>query len=130
MPESPFGYEPSAANTRRIPVAMGVIALFVLVAIGILHVVLHHGVLPHHAQVVDEPGLVPPEPQLQPHPQADIAAERAQKKFLLSQHAWLDSSHDFARIPIARAMQVYTQSHAPDHRPGPAAATSTPETQP
>ena len=87
-----------------------------------------HVVMPEHAEVVTAPGVIPPNPRLQPHPQQDIALERAQKQQMLSGYRWLDGSHDFARIPIERAMQLYVQQHG--GQAGPAAPSSSPEVQP
>jgi hypothetical protein len=128
MSERPFGHESSAINTRWVLALMGSLALFVLIAVGVLHVVFHHVVMPEHAEVVTASGAIPPNPRLQPHPQHDIALERAQKHQMLSSYRWLDGSHDFARIPIERAMQLYVQQHGA--QAGPAAPTSSPGVPP
>ncbi|HVU82594.1 MAG TPA: hypothetical protein VHD89_11365, partial [Rhodanobacteraceae bacterium] len=60
---------------------------------------------------------------LQPHPQTDLAKFRAQKEALLSGYAWVDAQHDYARIPIQRAMQIYVQEHARENA-APASASS------
>lgn len=130
MAESPFGYESSAINTRRILAGMGGLAIFVVIAIGLIYVILHQGVMPHHARVVDEAGMIPPKPHLQAHPQADIAAERRQKQQLLSGYGWVDSSRSFARIPIQRAMQLYVDAHAAGEATHPTPATSSAEARP
>lgn len=127
MAESPFGYESSAINTGRILAVMGGLAIFVVVSIGVIYFVLQDDVMPHRARLVDEAGLIPPAPRLQPHPQADITAERRQKQQLLSHYAWLDSSRSFARIPIQRAMQLTVEAQASSQ---PAPATSSSEVRP
>ncbi|HEV7121971.1 MAG TPA: hypothetical protein VGN24_00925 [Rhodanobacter sp.] len=122
MAERPFGHESSAINTQVVLTAVGILAAFVVIAVGVLHVVLHHAVMPEHAQVVTAPGAIPPEPRLQPHPQQDIALERAQKQRMLSRYGWLDGSRRFARIPIDRAMQLYVKQHG--DQVGPAAPST------
>ncbi|MEO8809651.1 MAG: hypothetical protein ABI386_05350 [Rhodanobacter sp.] len=112
MGERPFGHESSAVPVGRVLAALGALAVFVVVAVSVLHLVLQDDALPHHARVVAIPGMVPPTPRLQPDPDADIAAERTQKYLMLSRYAWLDSSRTFARIPIQRAMQVLVQQQA------------------
>ena len=112
MAESPFGHEPPAVDAGRVLAAVGLLAAFVVISVVALHFVLHDAVMPRHAQVLDARGVIPPAPRLQPHPQIDIAAERAQKRQMLSRYLWLDSSRSFARIPIQRAMQLYVQQHS------------------
>lgn len=111
MAERPFGHESSAINVRRIVALIGGLAVFVLVAVGVLYVVLHQ-VMPNRAQVQARAGAIPPPPRLQPHPDADLAALRAHKRELLTHYAWLDPSHHYARIPIRRAMQLYAHEQA------------------
>ena len=110
--EKPFGHEPDAINYRAILIGAGVIAVVVIaVAVG-LHLVLTRAVIPNHAEAAARPVLVPPEPRLQAHPRVDLAKFRAQKEALLSGYAWTGGRHDYARIPIQRAMQIYVQQHA------------------
>lgn len=111
MAERPFGHESSAINVKRILALMGTLALFVVISVGVLHFVLHR-VMPDHAQVQARAGAIPPPPRLQPHPDPDLAALRAQKRALLTHYAWVDPSHHYARIPIQRAMQLYAHEQA------------------
>lgn len=116
--ERPFGHESPSVRSGRVLAVLGTLGLFVVIAIIVLHVVLRHGTMPHHAQVTARPEVIPPAPRLQPHPDADIAAERAQKKHMLTSYAWIGPSHHFARIPIQRAMQLYVQQHGVPHKSG------------
>ena len=50
--------------------------------------------------------LVPPTPNLQADPYADLAAERATERERLEGYAFLDASRQRARIPIDRAMAL------------------------
>ena len=110
--EKPFGHEPDAINYRTILIGAGVLAVAVIaIAIG-LHLILTRAVIPNHAEVAARPAQIPPQPRLQAHPQTDLAKFRAQKEALLSGYAWTDAQHDYARIPIQRAMQIYVQQHA------------------
>lgn len=120
MAEHPFGHEPSGIDTRRVLVVGACLALLVLACVISLHFVLRDLVAPQHAGVMIRPAPIPPQPRLQPNPQNDLAVLRAQKEALLSGYAWNGSSHQFARIPIERAMQIYAQQHASP----PASATS------
>lgn len=122
MAERPFGHESSAINVRRVLTAMGVLALFLVIAVGVLYLVSHR-VMPNHAQVLTRRGALPPTPRLQPDPATDIAAERAQKQALLARYAWIDPGHRFARIPIQRAMQLYVEQAA-QHAAQPASPAS------
>jgi hypothetical protein len=110
--EKPFGHEPDAINYRTILVGAGVLAA-VVIAIGVgLHLILTRAVIPNHAEVAARPAEIPPKPRLQAHPQTDLAKFRAEKQALLSGYAWTDTQHDYARIPIQRAMRIYVQQHA------------------
>lgn len=112
MAEHPFGHESPDVAVGRVLAALGILAVFVVGSIGVLRLVLQDEALPDHARVVAIRGMTPPVPRLQAHPNADIAAERAQKQRLLSSYAWLDASRSFARIPIQSAMQIYVEQHA------------------
>lgn len=126
--EKPFGHEPDAINHRTILIGAVVLAA-VVIAIGVgLHLILTRAVIPNHAQVAAQPAQVPPEPRLQAHPRNDLAKFRAQKEALLSGYAWSDAQHDYARIPIERAMQIYVSRHA-HAKPAPASSGARPATQ-
>lgn len=123
--EKPFGHEPDAINYRTILTLAGVLAVVVIaIAVG-LHLVLTHAVIPNHAEAAARPAQIPPKPRLQAHPQTDLAKFRAQKEALLSGYAWTDPQHDYARIPIGRAIQIYAQQHA---QAVPASASSSAKT--
>jgi hypothetical protein len=112
MAEHPFGHEPSAIAMHRVLVIGAILALVVVTAVVVLHFVLRDLVMPRHAQAILQTGAIPPEPRLQPSPRNDLAVFRAQKETLVSSYAWTDASHAYARIPISRAMQIYTRRHA------------------
>lgn len=123
--EKPFGHEPDAINYRTILTLAGVLAVVVIaIAVG-LHLALTRAVIPNHAEAAARPAQIPPKPRLQAHPQTDLAKFRAQKEALLSGYAWTDPQHDYARIPIGRAMQIYAQQHA---QAVPASASSSAKT--
>jgi hypothetical protein len=122
--EKPFGHEPDAINCRIIAIGAGVLtAVVVAIAVG-LHLILTRAVIPNQAEVAARPAQIPPEPRLQAHPQSDLAKFRAQKQALLSGYAWTDTQHDYARIPIRRAMQIYVQQHARANAAPPSASSS------
>ena len=114
--EHPFGHEPSAIAVRRVLMIGAILAFVVITSVVVLHFVLRDMVMPRHAELMLRPGVLPPEPRLQPSPQNDLAVFRAKKEALLSGYGWTDTSHTYARIPIARAMQIYAQQRAAQSR--------------
>ena len=116
--EHPFGHEPSVIATRRVLATGGVLALVVIGIVIVLHFALRNAAMPYHAQVAVRPAPIPPPPRLQPSPENDLAQFRANKRALLSYYAWTDAAHRYARIPIARAMQIEVQQHAAQQKPG------------
>jgi hypothetical protein len=122
--EKPFGHEPDAINYRTIVIGAGVLAVVVIaIAVG-LHLILTRAVIPNHAEIAARPAQIPPKPRLQAHPQADLAKFRAEKQAPLSGYAWTNAQHDYARIPIQRAMQIYAAQHA--HPASPSTSGSAP----
>lgn len=128
----PFGHESSAIDIRHVLIVGAILAVTVLVVAAILHFVLDDWVMPRHAQVYARSAPIPPAPRLQPFPQQDLAALRAQKQLMLSGYAWTDPSHGYARIPIDRAMNLYVQQHAAVGLPAakPALAPASPAKEP
>jgi hypothetical protein len=119
--EKPFGHEPDGIDYRTIVIGAGVLAIVVIaIAVG-LHLILTRAVIPNHAEVAARADRIPPKPRLQAHPQTDLARFRAEKQALLSGYAWADPQHDYARVPIERAMQIYAAQHA---HPAPPPSTS------
>jgi len=67
----------------------------------------------------------PPDPRLEPEPshdvlpQADLTEVRAREQSLIGDHAWswVNSSHQFARIPIQQAMDLAVERGLPDSLP-------------
>ncbi len=111
MAEPPYGHEPSGLAVRRILSIGAVLAVTVVVIVLLIDVILGHWVIPEHAQVVARAGTLPPLPRLQSQPQRDLTALRVQKMALLSTWSWADATHQFARIPIERAMTLLVQQH-------------------
>ena len=120
--EKPFGHEPDAISFRIVLICAAVLALVIIaIAVG-MHFVLSQAVMPNHPAVVTRPAPIPPPPRLQADPQLDLANFRARKEAVLSSYGWTDPSHDYAHIPIQRAMQIYAEQHA--HAAAPASASS------
>jgi hypothetical protein len=70
-------------------------------------------------------GQVPPDPRLEPEPSrdvlphADLVAVRAREQAMIGDNAWgwVDSAHQFARIPIQQAMNLAVEHGLPDVLP-------------
>lgn len=118
MVESPFGHEPSGIAVFRVLSVGAILALAVIVVVVVIRAALGDWITPQHALVVARTATIPPTPRLQPHPDDDLAAQRAQKQALLSSSEWIDPAHDFARIPIERAMALYVRQHASTAKAG------------
>ena len=118
MPEPPYGHQSSAIAAGRI-VRLGVIgALVVASCIVLLKTGVDLWVTPQHARLIARAALIPPAPRLQPHPRADLKELRQEKDALLSNWAWSDGEHRFARVPIERAMAIYAaQKRVKQDRP-------------
>jgi hypothetical protein len=72
---------------------------------------------------------VPPGPNLQPNPSADLAAFRGVEETELATWAWVDREKAVARVPVERALEIVASRGlpAPPPMPPPApAAEATP----
>ncbi len=105
--QAPFGHESPGVTTRKVIGVVLILGAAVAIALVLLWLALTHWVMPEHAQLKTQPAMLPPAPRLQPHPDKDLTALREEKKALLDGYAWADKAHQFARIPIGRAMQIY-----------------------
>jgi len=72
---------------------------------------------------------VPPAPNLQPNPTADLAAFRAAEDAELSAWAWVDREKSVARVPVERALEIVAARGLPPPPPMPPPAPS-PEAAP
>jgi hypothetical protein len=69
---------------------------------------------------------VPPGPNLQPNPSADLAVFRAAEEADLATWGWVDKEKGVARVPVERALEIVA-SHglpAPPPMPPPAPASA------
>jgi len=126
----PAGHEPAHIHAR------GVVWLAIAVAGGCLLVVavvfFMTGWLGmpagQHEQRLQRVDVQPPQPRLQPDPEADLAAYTRQKHVLLHDYRWLDRNRSIARIPIERAMQLLSQPGSlPDRPSAPPPASARPQ---
>ena len=140
MAEASSGHSPSGIDVWRIVGLLAIVAAAVIVLAWAIHSAMLHWVTPQHAALVARPAPIPPTPRLQPRPGGDLETLRSQKRALLSQWGWTDASHQFARIPIERAMSLYAQgirveasahteegTHSPVGARPPDGATQSPE---
>jgi protein SCO1 len=124
MAEPPFGHESPGVRVRTILMVGVAFAVIVVVAVAVLRVVVGRYVIPQHAQVVARRATVPPAPRLQTSPTEAVGALRTQKQALLSTWSWTDTTHQFARIPIERAMELAAKPKAGTQQSPPSAATT------
>jgi hypothetical protein len=125
MAERPSGHEPSAVAVPRILGVGAVLAIGVVVVVITIRIVIEHWIAPQYPELVARPAAIPPGPRLQPHPDNDLAVLLAQKDAVLSTWAWSDSAHDFAQVPIERAMALYAKQ--PVAGRSPEASTAQPQ---
>jgi hypothetical protein len=62
---------------------------------------------------------VPPGPNLQPNPSADLAAFRAAEEAELATWAWVDKERAVARVPVERALEIVARRGLPAPPPMP-----------
>jgi len=62
---------------------------------------------------------VPPAPNLQPDPTADLAAFRAAEDAELATWAWVDRAKSVARVPVERALEIVAARGLPPPPPIP-----------
>jgi hypothetical protein len=62
---------------------------------------------------------VPPGPNLQPNPTAELAAFRAAEEVELAKWAWVDKEKGIARVPALRAMEIVLSRGLPAPPPMP-----------
>lgn len=68
---------------------------------------------------------VPPGPNLQPNPEADLAAFRAVEEAELATWAWVDREKAVARVPVERALEIVAARGLPAPPPMPLPAPAT-----
>lgn len=123
MAEPPFGHESPGISVRTILMVGAAFAVLVVVVVVLLRVMVGRYVIPEHAQAVARQGTVPPAPRLQTSPTEAVGALRAEKQALLSTWSWTDTTHQFARIPIERAMELTAKQQSGTQQPSPSATT-------
>jgi hypothetical protein len=62
---------------------------------------------------------VPPGPNLQQNPTADLAAFRAAEEAELATWAWVDREKGVARVPVDRALEIVASRGLPERPPMP-----------
>lgn len=125
MPEPPFGHESAALPVQRLLAIGAILAAGVVATVVVVFVALKLGASPALGRAPPQAAVLPPEPRLQAHPAADLAAFRAGQQRELEQAGPADSTGQFTRIPIERAMALYARQHGSSASP-PAAAPPPP----
>ncbi len=75
------------------------------------------GVLPRATQSLGlDARKLPPAPQLEITERADLEAQRAAERQILTSYGWVDREHGIVRIPIDRAIDLLAASHLPSRQ--------------
>lgn len=98
-------------HVRAVLLAGCAIVAAVFTAIGAVFLLLRHWQMPLTGAAQPTPPVVAG-PALQPAPQLDLAAYRAEKQAQLDGSGWVDQAHGVARIPITDAMDLLVQRTA------------------
>ncbi len=125
-------YERADLSARRIAlVATGVLAVALLAVLLVAPP--FFGLKEHRAEVSPKrspqapAGLrEPPQPRLQPAPQADLQGYTAAYDRLLGTYSWIDQAKGIAAIPLDRAMQIASKRGIPRVPPDPSIQLSQP----
>lgn len=104
------GHEPPGIDARLVLSVGAGVAVVLLLVVGAMYGLWRIWLTPDHARM--SAAQVPPLPRLQATPQEDLAAMNARTAQRLTHYAWLDRRHEFARIPIDRAMALLAQRPA------------------
>lgn len=112
MAEPPFGHEPSRVNTRRVLATGAVLALSVALVVALIVILAQHLIEPARLHSHQRREAVPPAPRLQSNGAAELAALRRQEQARLESWGWTDQSHQYAHVPIERAMALYLQQQS------------------
>ena len=105
------GHETRDVDVRNTALVMAGMALTALTVIGTM-IWLMHTVTASQRRTLpaltpqQTARLVPPPPNLQANPYADIDRERAATEARIAGYAYRDEAHSRARIPIGRAMDL------------------------
>lgn len=109
MAEGSDGLAPNAdtdyerSDTALAPLAFVGLGLLLLLAIAPL--VILAGFHSTATDVDRRPTVLPPQPRLQIHPSAELAAYLGRERALLNSYGWVDRAHGIVRIPITEAMR-------------------------
>ena len=133
-PESGGRPVDSELNFRGIFVFVGGLVAVTLVVMGLMWgvAILFKGSLARKdpappALAEAREARVPPRPNLQPNPSADLAAFRTAEEAELATWAWVDREKTVARVPVERALEIVAARGlpAPPPMPPPAPAGET-----
>jgi hypothetical protein len=112
MAEPSLGHESSAILVPRVLMVAMVTAVAILLVVLIVCLSLRERLEHSGATAHTSVAAIPPPPRLQAQPTIDLAALRSEKQAALEAWGWTDSTRQFARIPIERAMVVYAAERA------------------
>lgn len=106
-------FEPTDVSTKPVVLSVASLAVFTVVFTIIGHYVFFGFAAREQAASAPPSPLAakyaatePPEPRLQIHPVADLAAFRATTAKTLSTLAWVDQNAGIVQVPIERAMEI------------------------
>ena len=108
------GYEVTDVPNRPLLIFFGVTAAgLALISLAMIWVFGHYRTTERGGAFVAQPfeneRPVPPSPQIQPDPRADIAHYLSSQQQILNSYGWVDKQNGIVRIPIDRAMELTLQ---------------------
>jgi hypothetical protein len=126
LPETSGGPVDHELDIRGILVFVGVLVAVTLVVMCLMWgiAVLFKGSLARKdpappALAEAREARVPPGPNLQPNPSAELAAFRAAEAAELTTWAWVDKEKSVARVPVERALEIVAARGLPAPPPMP-----------
>ncbi|HVO91012.1 MAG TPA: hypothetical protein VMV45_20920 [Casimicrobiaceae bacterium] len=99
---------PDSVSGFGIAVGALLVAACIVASIAVGFVLVHPGTQ-RPSRTITPPRIASPV-VLQPAPERDIAAFRAEKQRLLGEYAWLDRRNGIVRIPIDQAIAIIVRS--------------------
>ena len=118
--ENDHKYETRDAHLSRVMVTafslIGIMVFGMAFAWGVYEIFRTQSVRPEMGAetfILPDTSALPPGPNLEADPALSLAALRVREDAILNGYGWTDSAKGVARVPVAKAMELYLQQ---DHR--------------